>query len=84
MPRERTDQAAFLIPRPIGEIVATFLVDADHPLCVQARSQLGVQQFSRGPEFDMIVGIMTNDPHVCYIYTCCFVAGFTRENYISI
>ncbi len=78
MPRERTDQAAYRIPRPIPEIVATFLVDADHPLCVQLRSATRVQQFCRGEGFDMILEVMMNDPHL-HVHTCVVLFSFTRE-----
>ena len=78
MPRERTDEAAYRIPRPIPEIVATFLVDADHPLCVRARSATRVQQFCRGEGFEMILAVMRNDPHL-QVHTCVVLFGFTTE-----
>lgn len=74
MPRERTDQVVYRIPRPIPEIVATFLVDADHPLCMQARSATRVQQFCRGEGFEMILEVMRSDPQV---HTCVVLFDFT-------
>ena len=66
MPRERTEETAYLIPRPIPEVVATFIMDADHELCLYLRAMLRLPRFGRGDEFNMVLTIMQRDPHLTY------------------
>ena len=71
----RTDEAAYAIPRRPAEVVATYLIDADHANCIRFRERQGIERFNRGLNFEEILALMDADPCNLFIFTFSHARG---------